>query len=88
MIDKASDHKSNTLLIGDFDINLAKPEPTWDITMFLFGFHRLVQSATRITSTAAILADHIYTNNQTMVSEVLVSTASISDHSPFSAPGR
>ena len=29
------------------------------------------------------LIDHIHTNNQTMVSEVLVSTASISDHGPI-----
>ena len=67
MVDKAYDHKSNILLIEDFDIDLCKPQPTWDITTSLFGFHQLVRSATRITSTTATLADHIYTNNQTMV---------------------
>ena len=82
-IDKANGHKSNILLIGDFNIDLCKPQPTWDITTSLFGFHQLVRSATRITSTAATLIDRIYTNNQTMVSDVLVSTASISDHSPI-----
>ena len=76
MIDKASDQKSNILLIGDFNIDLCEPEPTWDITTSLFGFHQSVRSATRITSITATLIDHI-----TMVSEVLVSTASISDHS-------
>ena len=88
MIDKANDHKSNIMLIGNFSIDLCKSQPAWDITTSVFGFHQLVRSATRITSTTATLIDHIYTNNQTMVSEVLVSTASISDHSPFSAPGR
>ena len=83
MPDKANDHKSNIMLIGDFNIELCKPEPKWDITTFLFGFHQLVRCATKITSTTAALIDHIYTNNQTMVSEVLVSTASISDHSPI-----
>ena len=82
MIDKTSDHKSNILLIGNFHIYLCKPQPTLDITTSLFGFHQLVRSATRITSTTATLIDHIYTNNQTMVSEVLVSTESISDHRP------
>ena len=83
MIDKADDHKSNVLLIGDFNIDLCRPQPTWDITTSLFGFHQLVRSATRITSTTATLIDHIYTNNRTMVSDVLVSTASVSDHSPI-----
>ena len=83
MIDKANDHKSNIMSIRDFNIDLCKPQPTWDINTSLFGFHQLVRSATRITSTTATLIGHIYTNNQTMVSEVLVSTASISDHSPI-----
>ena len=42
MIDKANDHKSNILLIGDFNIDLCKPQPTWDITTSLLGFHQLV----------------------------------------------
>ena len=83
MIDKAIDHKSNILLIEDFDIDLCKPQPTWDITTSLFGFHQLVRSATRITSTTATLIGHTYTRYHTMVSEVLVSTASISDYSPI-----
>ena len=83
MIDKANNHKSNILFIGNFNIDLCKPQPTWDITTSLFGFHQLVRSAARITSTTATVIDHIYTNNQTMVSNVLVSTASISYHSPI-----
>ena len=81
LINKANDHKSNILLIGDFDIDLCKPQPSWDITTSVFGFHQLVRNATRITSTTATLIEHIYIYNQTMVSEVLVSIASISDHS-------
>ena len=42
MIDKANDHKSSILLIGDFHIDLCKPQPTWDTTTSLFGFHQLV----------------------------------------------
>ena len=83
VIDKANDHKSNILLIGYFNIDLCKPQPTWDTTTSLFGFHQLGSNAARITSTTATLIDHIYTNDQTMVSEVLVSTAGISDHSPI-----
>ena len=83
LINKANDHKSNILLIGDFNIDLCKPQPSWDITTSVFGFHQLVRNATRITSTTATLIKHIYIYNQTMVSEVLVSIASISDHSPI-----
>ena len=83
MTDKANDHKFSILLIGDFDIDLCKFQLTWNITTSLFGFDQLVRSTTRITSTTATLIDYIYSNNQTVVSEVLVSTASISDHSPI-----
>ena len=83
MIDKANDHRSSILLIGDFDIDLCNFQLTWNITTSLFGFDQLVRSTTRITSTTATLIDYIYSNNQTVVSEVLVSTASISDHSPI-----
>ena len=83
MSDKANYHKSNILFMGDLNIDLCTPQPTWDITTSLFGFHQSVRSATRIKSTTATVTDHMYTNNQTMVSEVLVSTASISDHSPI-----
>ena len=76
LIDKANDHNSNILLILDFNIDLCKSQPAWDTTTSLFGFHQLLRNATRITSITATLIDHI-----TMVSEVLVSTASISDHS-------
>ena len=40
MIDKANDHKSNMMLIRDFNIDLCKTQPTWDITTSLFGFHQ------------------------------------------------
>ena len=39
---KANDHKSNVLLIGDFNIDLCKPQQAWDTTTSLFGFHQLV----------------------------------------------
>ena len=82
MIDKAYDYKSNFLLLGDFNIDLWEPQSTWDNSTSLVGFHQLVQSATKITSTTATLIDHICTDNRAMVSDVLVSTVSISDHSP------
>ena len=61
MPDKANDHKSNIMLIGNFSIDLCKSQPAWDITTSVFGFHQLVRSATRITSITATLIDHIYT---------------------------
>ena len=79
VIDKANDHKSSILLIGDFSIDLCKPQPTWDTTTSVFGHHQLVQSA--IASTTETLIDYINTNNHAVVSEVLVSTASISEPS-------
>ena len=42
---RAYDYKTNTLLLADFNIDLCKPQPTWDNTTSLFGLHQLVQSA-------------------------------------------
>ena len=51
-------------------------------TISLFGFHQLIRYATRITQRSATLLDHIYTNNEQMVSNVHVSDIGISDHCP------
>ena len=36
MNDKTNDHKSNILLIGDFNIDLCKPQPTYYVSFFVF----------------------------------------------------
>ena len=82
MMDKVNEGNSNIVLLGDFNIDLLKSQSSWDSTTSLFGLHQLINCATRITQTSATLLDHIYTNNEQMVSKVQVSDICISDHCP------
>ena len=77
MMDKVSEGDSDIVLLGDFNIELLKSQPAWESTTSLFGLHQLINCAT-----SATLLDHIYTNNEQMVSKVQVSDISISDHCP------
>ncbi|WP_419598339.1 reverse transcriptase domain-containing protein [Thiolapillus sp.] len=83
MMDKVNECNSNIVLLGDFNIDLFKSQPAWESTISLFGLHQLIRHATRITQRSATLLDHIYTNNEQMVSDVHVSDICISDHCPI-----
>ena len=82
MMDKVSEGNSNIVLLGDFNIDLLKSQPAWESTTSLFGLHQLINCATTITQTSATLLDHIYANNEQMVSKVQVSDICISEHCP------
>ena len=82
MMDKVNKGNSNIVLLGDFNIDLLKSQPAWESTTSLFGLHQLINCATRITQTSTTLLNHIYTNNEQMVSKVQVSDICISDHCP------
>ena len=74
--------KANYILLGDFNIDLLKPHSSWDSTLSLHGLKQLVTKPTRVTPNSATLLDHIYTNNDTKVTNVRLSDISISDHNP------
>jgi hypothetical protein len=82
MLDKVTEKDPNVLILGDFNIDLLAPQPSWDCTTSLFGLHQLVNEPTRITPISATLIDHIYTNNLNMVSNVHTSDVHLSDHKP------
>ena len=82
--DSVDVHKSDILLLGDFNINMLKSHAAWDCTTTLVGLKQLVTSPTRVTSTSATLIDHIYSNNPESVSDVCVGRLSVSDHFPVS----
>ena len=79
MMDKVNECNPNIVLLGDFNIDLFKSQPAWESTISVFGLHQLIRHATRITQKSATLLDHIYTNNEQMVSKVHVSDICISD---------
>ena len=82
MKDTVNEGNSNIVLLGDFNSDLLKSQPAWESTTSLSGLHQLINCATRITQTSATLLDHIYMNNEQMVSKVQVSDICISDHCP------
>ena len=81
MMDKVCESNPNIVLLGDFNIDLLKPQPTCSSATALFALRQQIRRATGITQTSATLLDHIYTNNEQMLSNV--SNISISDHCPL-----
>ena len=51
---------ADILVLGGFNIDLLKPDSSWDSTIALLGLTQLVKSPTRITQTSATLIDYIY----------------------------
>ena len=51
---------ADILVLGDFNIDLLKPQYSGDSTITLLGLTQLVKSPIRITQTSATLIDHIY----------------------------
>ena len=82
MMDKVNERNSNIVLLGDFNIDLLKFHSAWASTTSMFGLHQLIRCATRRTQTTTTLLDHIYTNNEHMVSNAQVSNICMSDHCP------
>jgi hypothetical protein len=67
--------------MGDFNLDLQKPQPSWESTFSIYGLNQLVNEPTRVTPTSSTLLDHIYTNNDNKIVNVRLSDVSVSDHS-------
>ena len=74
---------TDTLLLGDFNIDLNKPHHSWDCTLNLLGLQQFIKEPTRITYNTSTIIDHIYSNCPDHVSEAKVPNLSISDHFPI-----
>ena len=83
MMDKVNERNSNIILLGYFNFYLLKSHPAWESVTFLLGLHQLIRCAARTTQTTTTLLDHIYTNNEHMVSNAHVSDICMSDHCPI-----
>ena len=73
-------NRADVLILGDFNIDMLKPQSCWDSALALFGLAQLITSPTRTTPTSTSLIHHIYTNNPSAVVTTDVSDLSISDH--------
>ena len=82
MMDAASLDASEIILLGDFNIDLLKPQTSrLDITSS-YNLVQLVNSPTRITASSKTIIDHIYTTHEQNIRELCVPIFGCSDHLP------
>ena len=84
MIIRARETSLHTIILGDFVIDLLRESGSQHLCdlMSSYGMEQLVDKPTRITDTSRTLIDHIYVSNSSYVSEVCISSLSLSDHFP------
>ena len=83
MMDKVNNCNLSTFILGDFNINLLVPQPSWENITTMLGFKQLLAEPTRITKMSSTLLDHIYTNNLKINLETSTSDICMSDHKPI-----
>ena len=76
--------KADVALMGDFNLDLLKPQIPWRTTFSSFGLQQLVNKPTRVAKKGdkitSTLLDHIYSNNSAKVSNIRFSDVCVSDH--------
>ena len=80
MTNKINHNNYELQILGDFDINLNKPQLLWKSAVIELGLHQLIKENTRVTDSTETLIDHVYTNNRDKVLEAKVLKTGISDH--------
>ena len=76
-LDRAAKQKCDTILLGDFNIDLMNQKYNndrnkWLDTVQMYNFTQLIQECTHITNNSKSLIDHIYVNNEQHVKEINV----------------
>ena len=82
MMDSVNILNPNTLLLGDFNINLLVKQPAWETLICSVGLTQVLNQPTRVTNTSSTLIDHIYTSDRRMLVNASVVQTAISDHFP------
>ena len=82
MMDAVTLENKEFMLLGDFNIDLLKPQTQWAHLYQMFNLHQLIDKATRITETSKTLIDHIYVLSKHNIIETCSPISGCSDHSP------
>ena len=80
MMDAASLDAMETILLGDFNVNLLHPNNKWLKTFSTYGLKQIIDTPTRLQSHTLI--DHIYVTNAANIKELGVPVLGCSDHLP------
>ena len=83
LMDEVISLNHETIIFGDFNIDLLQPKPKWHHNYTMYGLQQLVDKPTRVTDSSSTLIDHIYTNTKAHVAEVCVPPCGCSDHDPI-----
>ena len=70
------------ILLGDFNIDLLKPQIQWQKTLDSLNLYQLIKSPTRVTANSKTLIDHIYVSEPKHVLESCCPVSACSDHFP------
>lgn len=82
MMDAVLLESKETVILGDFNIDLLKPHKPWSDKIDLLYLSQLIQTPTRVTSTSKTLIDHIYVSEKRNILETCVPVFGCSDHYP------
>jgi hypothetical protein len=82
MMDSVILESKEYLLLGDFNIDLLKPNKGWQTKYELCNLEQLITIPTRVTATSETLIDHVYVSNKNNIVEVCVPVYGCSDHYP------
>ena len=74
----------DVMFLGDFNIDMIKPQPTWNSITASLGLTQLMKQPSRVTANTATLLDHIYSTNPSSITETSQPDLSISDHNVIS----
>ena len=83
MMDKVNSFNLNTILLGDFNINMLKENKQWNSITQVLGLTQFITTPTRYENHKGSILDHIYCNNNNLITKVNVSDVHISDHQPI-----
>ena len=83
MMEDVSNYYTDIIIMGDFNIDLMKPQEKWKRTIQPYNLSQLVYTPTRVTVNSQTLIDHIYTTNPNNIIEVSVPVYGLSDHFPL-----
>ena len=80
LLDQITMLNHETIILGDFNIDLMKCKPKWHSIYSLHGFEQLISKPTRITESTETLIDHIYTTEKQNITEICTPPSECSDH--------
>ena len=82
MMDAVSMEAKETILLGDFDIDLLKQNAPWTNMINMYHLRQVITRPTRVTASSESLIDHIYVSDVHNVAQHCVPASACSDHYP------